>query len=97
MADRFRVLPLPAYDIQGHAIHLNQYANALKGADVAIRFNLKHWGFREHDTIVADIINMRVLAPPISLRPPKRKFSLTDPFDPKFKLTTPKKSRTKIN
>ena len=84
MCNDFRVLPIPAYDIDSKLIHPTQYARALKDAVVAIHFTLKHWGINDCDTDIADIINIRILVPlPQPLTPRRRKIALTDPFDPK--------------
>lgn len=88
MVNGFYTHPLPAYDRRDNVIHPSKYVHALKNAHVAIHFTLKHLGSNSLDTNIADIINMRVLIPPHPpsmihpVGPLRRKFSLTDPFDP---------------
>jgi len=65
MVDEFRVIPIPAYNMQSKLVHPTQYRRTLKDAVVAIRFTLKHWAISSElcDTTIADINNMRVLVP----------------------------------
>jgi hypothetical protein len=42
MIDEFRVLPIPAYNVQSNLVHPTQYRRTLKDAVVVIRFTLKH-------------------------------------------------------
>ena len=84
MIDDFRVLPIPAYNMQSNLVHPTQYRQTLKDAVVAIHFTLKHWAINSEcsDTNIADIVNMRVLVPPKGPQTPqRRKLALTDPYD----------------
>lgn len=56
---------------------------------VSIAITIKHWGIHENDTYIADIINIRIIIPPLT--PHKRKVTLTDPFDSKMKKSPTKK------
>ena len=97
MIDEFRVVPIPAYNIQSNLVHPTQYRRTLKDAVVAIRFILKHWAINSEscDTNTADIVNIRVLVPPKEPQTPRRrKIALTDPFDLELDESPTKKSRT---
>lgn len=62
--------PLPAYDTDGDLILPKEYESRLEGATVAMSFALKHYDFphrassQASNTFVADIVKIRVLAPP---------------------------------
>ena len=66
MVEEFRVIPIPAYNMQSKLVHPTQYCRTLKDAVVIIRFTLKHWAIysKSCDANIADIVNMRVLVPP---------------------------------
>ena len=101
MVNEFRVIPVPAYNMQSRRlVHPTQYLDTLKGAVVIIRFTLKHWPISCEftDTNVADIVSMRVLIPPRKPpRTPSRRVALMDPFDREELDWSPiKKSRTGV-
>jgi hypothetical protein len=81
IVDTHRVVPIPAYDMQGHLIAPIQYRSRLEGAVVELHFELSHWsiGGKEtepsSDTYVADVTQIRVLVPPKPrvVTPTKRK------------------------
>lgn len=70
MRDTFVFNPLPAYDVNGDRISPADYESALRGATVLVTFTLTHYHFKQSgtreasDTFVADIVKIRVLAPP---------------------------------
>ena len=65
MIESHRVIPIPAYDVTSKLIIPAQYPRTLKDAVVIVHFSLKHWAIDSVDTYVADIVNMRVVIPPI--------------------------------
>ncbi|KAG6380344.1 hypothetical protein JVT61DRAFT_8455 [Boletus reticuloceps] len=80
-----RVVPIPAYNIQGNLIKPNAYQRSLQNALVELHFYLNHWsiagkqGNPGNDVFTADIHLIRVIAPPRSsavVTPRKRKISL---------------------
>ena len=85
MVNEFRVIPIPAYNMESRLVHPTQYLDTLQGAVVTIRFTLKHWPIHSErsDTNVADIVSMRVLIPrkETPLTPRRRRIALRDPFD----------------
>jgi hypothetical protein len=85
-----RLIPLPAYDLQGDLIPPERYRTALPGALVRVNFTISHWyispskesiNSKEHtNSFVADVIAVRVLADSTSIKTPaKRKISARDP------------------
>lgn len=80
--------------MQSDIVHPTQYRRTLKDAVVSIHFTLKHWAFNSSDTIIADIVNMRVLVPRNDpLTPRRRKLALKDPFDSNSNGSPTKKFR----
>jgi len=81
---RHRVIPIPAYDIEGKLIDPRYYRRHLEGAVAEVHFNLSHWSISRHgvpgkDVYTADMVLIRVLTPPraysIPRTPLKRKVS----------------------
>jgi len=71
-----RVIPIPAYDIEGNLIDLRFYRRHLEGAVVEAHFNLSHWSISRHgapgkDVYTADIVMLRVLVPPCASAAPQ--------------------------
>lgn len=64
-----RVVPLPAYDMHGELIEPKSYVTRLVGALVQVHFTMSHIPIAttRTDRFMADIVSVRVLAPP----PPK--------------------------
>lgn len=82
MVNEFCVLPIPMYNMQSALVHPTQYRQTLKDAVVAIHFTLKHWAINACNTNIADVVNMRVLVPPMDLvKLRRRKLAMTDPFE----------------
>ena len=101
MINKFRVIPIPAYNIQSKFVHPTEYCPTLRGAVVSIRFTLRHWAINSEscDTNVADIVNMRVLVPPkepepTPATPRRRRFASTDPFDYELNESPTNRPRT---
>ncbi|KDR79172.1 hypothetical protein GALMADRAFT_1225905 [Galerina marginata CBS 339.88] len=104
MVSTHRVVPVPAYNIQGNLIHPEQYRKHLERATARVTFSLKHWcigakykgsGVPGDDTYIADIESIRVLEPPRSPvpdTPRKRKIAATDPLD--IEMSPSRRSRT---
>jgi len=83
VANSYRPIPLPAYDLGGDLIRPGVYRDMLQGATVAIKFALCHYGIGEVDGYAADITYIRVLVPPpVRNTPRKRNTRLTDPISP---------------
>ena len=83
MVNEFRVIPIPAYNMQSRRlVHPTLYRHTLKNAVVVIRFTLKHWAIESTDTYVADINNMRVLRLPREPPPTprRRRIAMIDPY-----------------
>ncbi|THG93268.1 hypothetical protein EW026_g7926 [Hermanssonia centrifuga] len=71
MVNKYRVVVLPAFDLVGDKIRPSKYEALLKGADVQVHFTLLHWPIGNtkdrrslSDTMVADVLNLRVYVPP---------------------------------
>jgi hypothetical protein len=71
LKETHRILPVPAYNLQGKLIKPNAYRRPLEEALVEVHFNLVHWskvpgkkGSIGNDVFVADIQMMRVISPP---------------------------------
>ncbi|KIM59455.1 hypothetical protein SCLCIDRAFT_27285 [Scleroderma citrinum Foug A] len=74
------VIPIPAYDLEGKLIDPRYYRRHLEGAVAEVHFNLSHWsiawqGVPGKDVYTADIVLIRVIAPPRTHTPLKRKVS----------------------
>ena len=81
-----RVVPLPAYDLQGNLIPPERYRNALAGALVRINFTISHWYISPTaikdptNSFVANVTAIRILADPTPIKMPmKRKTCKRDP------------------
>lgn len=65
-----RVVPVPAYNIEGNLIRPEAYQRSLEDAIVELHFNLMHWaiagkkGTSASDIFVAEIEVIQVLVPP---------------------------------
>ena len=65
-----RVVPVPAYDVEGDLIRPEAHQHSLDGAIVELHFNLTHWaiagrkGSLPSDQFIAEIEVIRVLVPP---------------------------------
>ena len=79
-----RVIPIPAYDVEGKLIDPHYHCRHLEGALAEVHFNLTHWsisrqGVPGKDVYTADIALIRVLVPPRAAATPctplKRKVS----------------------
>ncbi len=85
---KYYVVPIPAYDMHGDLIYPTYYRSRLEGALAVVRFNLTHWainhktGTSGSDVYVADIVNIRVLAPPAATPVTPRKRGRVPAFDP---------------
>jgi hypothetical protein len=70
LKETHRIVPVPAYNLQGKLIKPNAYRRSLEEALVEVHFNLMHWsipgkkGSIGNDVFVADIQMMRVISPP---------------------------------
>ena len=70
IVDMHHMVPIPAYDMQGHLIAFFQYCSCLAGAVVELHFELSHLsiGGKEtepsFDTYIADVAQIWVLIPP---------------------------------
>lgn len=86
MHDTHRVLPLPAYDLDGDLIPPSQYQAQLEGATVRVYFILRHWsisarrGGQASDAYVADVRSMRVLVLPRRHTSLNRRLFARDPM-----------------
>ncbi|THG93981.1 hypothetical protein EW026_g7392 [Hermanssonia centrifuga] len=90
LTNTHRVIPIPAFDIEGENIHPTRYTEVLKGADVRVVFNLLHWGIGRSksggngsDTFVLDLVSIRAISTP-KLRGAVPRFKRTgqrDAFD----------------
>jgi hypothetical protein len=80
------VVPLPAYDAEGNLISPREYRSKLKGALVAMRFDLTHWAFPARagrpaaDTFVANIRRIDMLEDPVAVSTAAK--HVLDMFDP---------------
>ena len=92
LVNTHRVVPLPAYDMNGHLISPDRYKSALAGALARVTFTLTHWFIPAKDatsaspaspatnTFVADVTSIRILIdPPTPKTPQRRKISKRDP------------------
>ena len=97
MRGKYYVVPIPAYDMHGELIHPSFYRRRLEGALVALRFTLTHWsigkGTNGADVYSADIVNIRVLAPPKPTLVTPRKRGKVPTFDPMSPLPLDKRRR----
>jgi hypothetical protein len=97
MSNTHRVIPLPAYDINGDLIKPHNYKTALTGALVRVNFALSHWYFSSQkdgtsNIFVADATGIRILVdPPTTTTPSKRKTSKKDP-----EISSPSKKKLKM-
>ena len=70
LRETHRIVPIPAYDLQGKLIKPDAYRHSLQNALVELHFNLSHWfitakgGNPGSDVFAADINMIRVIAPP---------------------------------
>ncbi|KAI6003100.1 hypothetical protein EDD15DRAFT_2467773 [Pisolithus albus] len=78
-----RLIPLPAYDVEGNLIEPHAYQRSLQGALVKLYFNMSHWaiagknGLHGSDVFTAEIQMIRVIDPPRpTITSNKRKVSL---------------------
>ncbi|GJF00152.1 hypothetical protein PsYK624_164310 [Phanerochaete sordida] len=97
------VNPLPAYMYDGNLIHPRNYQTELRDALVLVYMTFTHWYFGPSktntdgasDTYNADIINMKVLAPPrprpAGPKTPVKRYAMTDPM---ASPSPPKRGRT---
>ncbi len=97
MKGKHYVVPIPAYDMRGDLIHPGYYRCRLEGALVVLRFNLTHWAIKRAgggtDVYVADIVSIRVLAPPAPNPVTPRKRGRVPAFDPMSPKPTNKTCR----
>ncbi|THH01020.1 hypothetical protein EW026_g1589 [Hermanssonia centrifuga] len=97
MKGKHYVVPIPAYDMRGDLIHPGYYRCRLEGALVVLRFNLTHWAIKRAgggtDVYVADIVSIRVLAPPAPNPVTPRKRGRVPAFDPMSPKPTNKTRR----
>ncbi|THH14527.1 hypothetical protein EW146_g5812 [Bondarzewia mesenterica] len=86
-----RVVPLPAYDIDGDLISPTIYRNMLAGATVALCIRLLHYTIKKTipngpttytDSFVADIEKIRVITAPVTVTSKKRPLALKDSTPP---------------
>jgi len=71
-----RVIPVPAYDLEGKLIDPCYYRRHLEGALAEVHFNLSHWSIAKQgvpgkDVYTADIVLIRVIAPPRATATPR--------------------------
>ena len=76
-----RVIPIPAYDLEGKLIDPRYYCRHLEGAVAEVHFNLSHWsiarqGVPGKDVYTADIVLIRVIAPPRATATPRTRTPL---------------------
>jgi hypothetical protein len=70
IAAMHRVVPVPAYNLEGILIPLQSYCKRLQGAIVELHFTLTHWsiggkpGQEKVDQFTADLYSMCMLLPP---------------------------------
>ena len=70
------MIPVPAYDLEGKLIDPRCYRRHLEGALAEERFNLSHWSIAKQgvpgkDVYTADIVLIRVIAPPCATATPR--------------------------
>jgi len=70
------VIPVPAYDLEGKLIDPCYYHRHLEGALAEVHFNLSHWSIAKQgvlgkDVYTADIVLIRVIAPPRATATPR--------------------------
>ncbi|EKM53753.1 uncharacterized protein PHACADRAFT_98432 [Phanerochaete carnosa HHB-10118-sp] len=92
----YHAVLIPAYDMHGELIHSSFYRHRLEGALVAVRFTLTHWAIKNGnsdgtDIYTADIVNIRVLAPPKPTLVTPRKHGRVPAFDSMSPLPLEKK------
>ncbi|KAJ8589092.1 hypothetical protein M405DRAFT_818618 [Rhizopogon salebrosus TDB-379] len=82
MVETHRVVPIPAYDVDGNLIHPQNYRKMLRGAIVQVDFHLTHWsiarkqdGTSAADSYTADVVSIRVLNEPTTSVTTKRKIA----------------------
>ncbi|KAL1664746.1 hypothetical protein GGF50DRAFT_22913, partial [Schizophyllum commune] len=74
LASTHRLVPLPAYGIDGHLINPHMYRESLVGALVEARFVLRENYIEKKNVFSADLVALNVIAPPpTSTNPLKRK------------------------
>ncbi|KAI5983548.1 hypothetical protein EDD15DRAFT_2202033 [Pisolithus albus] len=73
-----RLLPVPAYDLEGNLLKPSTYRRYLQGALVEIHFTLSHWGIAgaKRDVYGGEIELIRLLEPPRASSAPVQKRKL---------------------
>ncbi|THH11173.1 hypothetical protein EW146_g8136 [Bondarzewia mesenterica] len=85
------VIPIPVYDMYRTLVSPNLYQSHLVGALVEVHFTITHWSIGPKcdqssggaaDTYMADVVSIRVIAPPKPQvrMPRKRTTAMKDPF-----------------
>ena len=73
LKDTHRVIPIPAYEVEGGLMYPQYYRRQLQGALVEIHFTLSHWSIaakpdQRHentDMYLVEVYSIRVLRPPL--------------------------------